>query len=128
MVRIWKPILGYEDEYIISDYGEIISISKYDSRGHLRKAKVKKFTKNKYGYLVVGLHKNGKEKKFLVHRLVAENFIDNPQKYEEVNHIDENKTNNSVANLEWCSRKYNVNYGNCQLNRIKSRYGGIKNA
>lgn len=128
MKRIWKPIPGYEDEYIISDYGEIIGLSKFDSRGHLRKARVKRFTKNKSGYLVVGLHKNGTEKKFLVHRIVAETFIDNPENLNEVNHKDECKTNNAVTNLEWCSHKYNMNYGNCQLNRIKSRYGGIQNA
>lgn len=51
------------------------------------------------------------KKKYYVHRLVAINFISNPQNYKEINHIDENKTNNRVENLEWCSKQYNANFG-----------------
>ena len=63
------------------------------------------------GYIVVGLSKNGKQKNYKVHRLVAIAFISNPNNYVEINHIDENKHNNNVDNLEWCTRKYNCNYG-----------------
>lgn len=63
------------------------------------------------GYLKVGLHYDGKRKQFRVHRLVAECFIPNPDNLQQVNHIDENKQNNHYSNLEWCSNKYNSNYG-----------------
>ena len=58
----------------------------------------------------VKLFKNGEQKYYLVHRLVANAFIPNPFNYPEVNHIDENKTNNCVDNLEWCTRQYNHEY------------------
>lgn len=119
---IWKDIRGYEGIYQISNYGEVMRLMSYDSRNHLRNSKILKQRKNSDGYKVVGLHKNGLEKKFLIHRLVAENFIENPNNLPEINHIDENKQNNSVFNLEWCDRKYNVNYGNAQKKRVSSRF------
>lgn len=119
---IWKDIKGYEGIYQISNYGEVLRLSSYDSRNHLRNKRILKQRKNADGYMQVGLHKNGQEKKFLIHRLVAENFIDNPNEYLEINHKDENKQNNSVINLEWCNRKYNVNYGNAQKKRVITRY------
>ena len=96
---MWKDIKGFEGLYQISDKGEVKS---------LIRNKILKLTQDKDGYLTVGL----KGKKFKVHRLVAEAFIDNPNNYPCVNHKDENKKNNSVDNLEWCSIKYNINYGN----------------
>jgi hypothetical protein len=63
------------------------------------------------GYLTVALSKQGKESNRYIHRLVASAFISNPHHYQEVNHIDEDKTNNSVSNLEWCTHTYNNNYG-----------------
>ena len=65
----------------------------------------------KRNYFMVVLHKNCIPTNKMVHRLVAETFIDNPNNYKEVNHIDENTFNNCVSNLEWCNRKYNINYG-----------------
>lgn len=62
------------------------------------------------GYFVVQLCKNNKRKNHLVHRLVAEHFIENPKSLPEINHKDEDKANNMVNNLEWCTRKYNMNY------------------
>lgn len=120
---VWKDIKGYEGLYKISNYGEVLRLKSYDSRNHLRNARILKQRLNEDGYLQLGLHKDGKEKKFLVHRLVAETFLSNPNNYLEVNHIDENKQNNSISNLEWCSRKYNVNYGNAQKKRVATRYG-----
>lgn len=64
------------------------------------------------GYVKVSLWVNKKVKTLKIHRLVAKYFIPNPYNYKEVNHKDEDKTNNCVSNLEWCNRKYNVNYGN----------------
>lgn len=60
---------------------------------------------------MVRLRKNGEQRRYSVHRLVAETFIENPNNLPEVNHKDENKLNNSVENLEWCDRVYNINYG-----------------
>lgn len=69
------------------------------------------------GYLRVYLWKNNKQKTYLIHRLVAEAFIPNPSKYLEVNHKDENKKNNKVDNLEWCTRKYNMHYNGLNMKR-----------
>lgn len=80
------------------------------------------------GYLHVTLYKDCKQKHFHVHRLVAKAFIPNPNNLPEINHKDEYKTNNHVDNLEWCDRKYNVNYGTTKermiLTQIKNGYGG----
>ncbi len=116
MAREWKPIKGYEDLYIISNFGDVVRLAGYDSRGHLRRAKVRRATKNSDGYMCIGLSQNGIETKFLVHRLVAEAFIDNPSNFSEINHKDEDRTNNCVENLEWCNRTYNLNYGNYKKN------------
>lgn len=70
-----------------------------------------KINKNHWGYSIVDLSINGQTKRKFIHRLVAETFIPNPNNYETVNHIDENKSNNDISNLEWCSQKYNNNYG-----------------
>jgi hypothetical protein len=120
MKTIWKDVPDYEGLYQVSNYGEVMRLRSYDSRGHLRNSRIIRQTKDADGYMVVGLHKDGKEKKYLVHRLVALTFLNNPYNYTEVNHIDEIKTNNIVSNLEWCSHKYNVNYGTCQTRRVNS--------
>lgn len=117
---IWKDIPNYEGLYQISNYGEILRLKSYDSKGHLRNSRIKKQSTNGDGYKVVGLYKNGIETKFLVHRLVALMFIPNPEGYAEINHKDENKQNNIVSNLEWCSRKYNINYGTAIARRVIS--------
>lgn len=103
MNEIWKPILGYENLYNISNLGNVFSIQ---SKRNIKP------TKNSKGYLIVGLCKNKKRKSCLVHRLVAEAFIDNPNKFPEINHKDENPLNNTITNLEWCTHKYNMNYNN----------------
>lgn len=103
MEEIWKDVVGYEGLYKISNHGRLISL-KYG------KEKILKFGKAR-GYLQTNLHKNGKFKKAFIHRLVASAFIDNPDDLPQVNHKDENKTNNNACNLEWCTAKYNSNYG-----------------
>ena len=103
----WRDIAGYEGLYQVSDLGRVRSLD----YNHTGRAQVLKPTMARNGYLLVWLFKNGKSKSYLVHRLVAEAFLSNADGLPEVNHNDENKTNNAVSNLEWCDRSYNVNYG-----------------
>ena len=112
--EIWKPISNYDGLYEISNKGQIKSVGRYIKSNHnnvrFQEEKIRKLTVNNKGYVTVRLCKNGKYKTFLVHRLVAETFIPNPYEYNEVNHKDEDKTHNSVNNLEWCSHDYNIQY------------------
>ena len=102
--EVWKDILGYEGHYQVSDKGRVKSLKQ-------GKEKILKPRKDKDGYLYVCLCKNGEVKTCKIHRLVGQSFIPNPNNLPEINHRDEVKTNNSVENLEWCSSKYNMNYG-----------------
>ena len=102
--EIWCPIKGYEGLYEVSDQGRVRSLK-------FGKERILKPALTPQGYLIVGLCKNGEIKQCLVHRLVAQTFIPNQNNLPEVNHKDEDKENNSVQNLEWCDRKYNINYG-----------------
>lgn len=106
-IEQWKPIVGYEGLYEVSSLGRIKSLN-YHRAG---KEKILKPEKERNGYLRVGLWKNGKQKMFYVHRLVGEAFIPNPEKLPEINHKNENKANNAVENIEWCDRRYNINFG-----------------
>ena len=102
--EIWKPVNGYEGLYEVSSLGRVKSL-------WYGREKILKPQDNGKGYLFVNLYKDGKVKHLLVHKLVAEAFIPNPFGFTEINHLDENKTNNVVDNLEFCSRRYNVNFG-----------------
>ena len=104
--EIWKDILGYEGKYMVSNWGRVKSLNYHRTS----KERILKGRKTKNGYLHVKLYKDGKGKWYFVHRLVAEVFLENPKGYNEVNHRDENKQNNCVDNLEWCSRQYNNTY------------------
>lgn len=108
-MEIWKDIKGYENLYQISNLGNVKALGNGGSNAS--KEKILKPNKDKKGYLMVGLCKQGKRKMCKVHRLVAMTFIENPNNFRELNHRDEDKTNNCVSNLEWCDRGYNVNYG-----------------
>lgn len=103
----WKSISGYEGLYEVSDQGRVRSLN----FNHTGKTKILKPLKTRKGYIHVVLYKDGKYKDMLVHRLVAEAFIPNPNDLETVNHKDEDKTNNSASNLEWMSVADNNNYG-----------------
>ena len=108
MLELWKPIAGYEGLYEVSSLGNIASLN-YAGKKGIRKNMVPGADKD--GYLQVALSKNGKVVWRKVHRLVAKAFIDNPDNLPQINHKDENVKNNTVDNLEWCTGKYNVNYG-----------------
>ena len=106
----WKPVVGYEGLYEVSNLGRVKSIK-------FNKEKILSLQKDKYGYLRSGFRKMGKFKNYFVHRLVAEAFIPNPNNYPIVNHKDENPSNNCAENLEWCTVKYNTNYGSAIFKR-----------
>ncbi|MCR5524688.1 MAG: HNH endonuclease [Lactobacillus sp.] len=110
--EIWKDIQGYEGLYQISDFGRVKSLYK---QSMILKPQI-----NNRGYYFVMLYKNGKYHHALVHRLVATAFIPNKDNLTQVNHKDEDKSNNSVSNLEWCTNLYN------NLYRGKAKKTGIK--
>ena len=112
----FKDIEGFEGHYQISNYGRILSLTKWCSKTNsfYERLMIKKNQKNKkYNYICwrITLSKNNIKKCFLIHRLVAKAFIPNCDNLSEVNHKDENPLNNRVDNLEWCNRLYNANYG-----------------
>ena len=104
--EIFKDIEGYEGLYQISNLGRVKSLN----YRHTGKEKIIKVGKHKDGYLTVCLYKEGAKKYYTVHKLVGNAFLSNPHGFKEVNHIDEDKTNNCADNLEWCSRSYNCSY------------------
>lgn len=116
MKEIWKNIEGYPN-YQISSMGRVKTLN----YKHTDKEKILKSRKDKYGYIKVDLYEEGKQKTHTLHRLVATAFIDNPNNLSQVNHKDEDKTNNRVENLEWCSPQYNINYGSRNEKMAKSR-------
>lgn len=113
--EIWRKVKGFEDYYEVSNTGKVRSISreiKRDNKGnYFQEGKELTLSLNNKGYCIAKLWVNGKGKKYFVHRLVAEAFIYNPNKYPVINHKDENPLNNNVENLEWCSYSYNNSYG-----------------
>ena len=109
--EVWKDIEGYVGLYQVSNLGRVKGLERYDSRGHLRTERVLKPTNDWDGYLRVNLYKNRVQVNKTIHRLVAEAFIPNPENKPTVNHIDENKTNNNVNNLEWATMKEQNSHG-----------------
>lgn len=105
--ELWKDIEGYEGLYQISNHGRVKSLN----YNHTCCEQILVPVKHHTNYLTISLYKNGVKQLKLIHRLVANAFIENPNNYSCVNHKDENKLNNDVENLEWCTHKYNSNYG-----------------
>ena len=116
MAEEWRDIPNYENKYLVSNLGNVKSLN---YRGNTNTEHKLTFDTSS-GYARVTLFdKNGCRKKFSVHFLVAITFISNPNKLPCINHKDENKLNNEVSNLEWCTHKYNSNYGTA-IERTKS--------
>lgn len=115
----WKDIKGYEGLYQVSTLGRVRSLPrKYSPRERYLRPGI-----GTNGYLRVVLSKNGIVCDKDIHRLVAQAFIPNPDNMPFVNHKDEVKIHNQVENLEWCTPKYNVNYGGCLQRISESRKG-----
>lgn len=124
-MEIWKEIKGFEGYYEVSDLGRVRRLDRYDyGCGYARFYKgriLKNLTYKTTGYLHVQLCKSGTIVNKSVHRLVAEAFIPNPDNLPQVNHKDEDKSNNCVDNLEWCDVTYNMNYGTKQQRTNKTK-------
>lgn len=122
----WKDIDGYEGLYQISNLGRVrrlptevinsFGVRRFFEGGILNPT-------NSQGYLIVDLSRGGFRKHYLIHRLVAQAFLENPNSLPFVNHKDENKSNNTVDNLEWCTPQYNTNYGTSIERRSNSHRG-----
>lgn len=128
MNEVWKDVVGYEGLYQVSNLGRVRSVDRVtfstgtmreDANYHFKGKLLKQGNRNASisPYKQVVLYKDRKHKTYGVHRLVAEAFIPNPNNLPQVNHKDENPSNNNVNNLEWCTAKYNVNYGTATKRR-----------
>lgn len=117
--EVWKEAAGFVGLYLVSNYGRVKTLprkipckGRYGQNSYRTvKEKIKACLNNGRGYLLVDLSVNNKSTRKYVHRLVAETFLPNPLGYPQVNHKDEDKSNNSVCNLEWCTAAYNNRYG-----------------
>lgn len=131
MEEIWKDIPGYEGYYQASNLGGVRRLDRVVKEIGKRGA-VKLFLggqllptiSNDYFYYT--LSKNGTTKRYRAHIIIAKIFVPNPFNYPEVNHKDENKRHNEASNLEWCTNKYNINYGSGVKRRSKTQKGSIR--
>lgn len=108
-MEVWKDVVGFEGLYKVSNLGNVKRVGFFRgvNKAYLN-GYILKPTDNGKGYLRVKLTKDNKSKRFMLHRIIAEAFIENPLKKRCVNHIDHNKKNNSIENLEWCTHSENV--------------------
>lgn len=115
MTEVWKDVTGFEGLYQVSDLGRV-----------RREGNILATRLCGSGYPMVTMCKGGKRITRMVHRLVALEFIPNPLGYPIINHKDENKTNNRSCNLEWCTQKYNLHYGDAMKRKIASQSKAIE--
>lgn len=128
--EVWRPVVEYEGLYEVSNLGRVRSLDRYETflnYGRMsvrhRKGRIMKPVITSKGYYIVSL--KGKDI-FYIHRLVAQAFLPNPHNLPQVNHKDENKANNCVKNLEWCTQEYNYKYGTRAERCIKSNINNSK--
>jgi len=116
MLEIWKPVEGFGDKYLVSNYGRVQSLH--------RKPKIVMPSPNKkrHGYMYINLQYSGVRKNWLLHQLVAKIFLPNPDNKPQVNHIDFNPNNNRIDNLEWVTGIENINH-TVQAGRTAHNYG-----
>ncbi|MFC7347292.1 NUMOD4 domain-containing protein [Chryseobacterium zhengzhouense] len=110
-MEVWKPIKDYEGLYEISDLGHVRRLDAVVERGDrpmLVKGGIMQLRDNGSGYLRVKLSKNNKSRRVLVHRLIAEHFLDKVDNLTVINHKDGNKQNNNLSNLEWTTQRENI--------------------
>ena len=121
MEEIWRPVVGYEGLYEVSSMGRVKSLN-YNKTGRegFLTPEIKKGD-GMLPYMRVIMHKDKKQKKFLVHRLVAQAFIPNPLGLPQVNHKDCDVQNNKAENLEWCDARYNTTYGDAKKKMIDTK-------
>ena len=124
--EIWRPIKDYEGLYEISNTGKVKSLKKTRLNNTSIEEHIMKPSINHNGYLRVELSNNGKRKSYLIHRLVANAYIPNSNIKLQINHIDGNKQNNNLNNLEWCTPQDNVihswKYGLCKPHNTRRKY------
>ena len=125
-----RPVVGYEGYYEVDQFGRVFAVDRVvhvidNGREYNKPLKGRQMKQSVHtqGYKTVSLTKDGHTKTMYVHRVVAEAFIPNPNNYPFINHKDEDKTNNFVENLEWCTNEYNVNYGKGKERRVKKIRG-----
>lgn len=126
--EVWKPIKHFEGIYEVSSYGRVKSLSRMITYGQYKKQSKEillKPQKDKNGYVTYSLSKNGFTRSYLAHRLVADAFITQPNEGTEINHIDCNKENNHIENLEWVTRAENIRHA--FANGLMVRHKGSKN-
>lgn len=107
-MEVWKDIPDYEGRYQASSLGRIKSLKRETNNQYCKEDIILKIKRHKNGYLFAALYKNGKQKDISIHRLVATTFLENKNNYPCINHINGNKEDNSVSNLEWCSYSHNT--------------------
>lgn len=128
--EIWKDVVGYECRYMVSSYGRVKSmrrvVMRSDGKPYTHSECIVKHQINHWGYHLVPLSiKNGgnKQRRYMVHRLVADAFVPNPFNYPQINHIDGNKDNNTPENLEWCTNSMNQRHAwKLGLNRYTHKF------